>query len=350
MRRTVKRRISPYGIEAQLPFIFQEKRSFLDINRRPHNNLGPKHTPTLDSLRPPNFEYVQKPTTDGSGLLADIGYAFRWVSAYRRFWVACESKARSNQAEKEEVLKRLRWTKRTDLAIYAMSAGLGGVPDMTRREFQLCTRTHHHWWRRPLGLQLRDLRSILKGYDTYKAEFWSNAHHAERSPSPLRNLYRSNVMRSCVTPRGRRLFLPFILAQYAKAFSFSWPWTYVAYQYVFSHGQGQRYYEILADTVLILREGGFKKLSAEDVADYCLRSGSPNFLEYVREAVEMDANPVTESMRKFMVPILEEHARALLECDWQRIPLHLRWKVEEHVAEDGPKSPECMIRQVWSGP
>ncbi|KAL6245826.1 hypothetical protein RBB50_006979 [Rhinocladiella similis] len=231
-----------------------------------------------------------------------------------------------------------------------MCAGVPGVPDITRREFQLCVRTHHHWWRRPLVMQLRDLRSILKSYDTYKAEFWTNAHDARRSLSPLRNLYRSDVMRSCVTPRGRRLLLPFSLVKYIKVFSFSNSWTMAALQVVSTHGQRQRHYEILADTILILREGGFKKLSAEDIADYCLRSGSLNFLEYIREAVEMDANPVTESMRKFMVPILEEHARALLDCDWQRIPYGLRWKVEESVAEIGPKSPEYLAKIPYHDP
>lgn len=344
--RPVKRRVASNAIEESIPFIFQEKRSFLNINLRPQN-LGPKHTPTLDSLRPPNFEYVQRPT---GGLLANLGYLLRWVNAYRRFWIACESKAQSNKAERGQVWKRLSLESRRHTAIVAMCAGVPGVPDITRREFQLCVRTHHHWWRRPLVMQLRDLRSILKSYDTYKAEFWTNAHDARRSLSPLRNLYRSDVMRSCVTPRGRRLLLPFSLVKYIKVFSFSNSWTMAALQVVSTHGQRQRHYEILADTILILREGGFKKLSAEDIADYCLRSGSLNFLEYIREAVEMDANPVTESMRKFMVPILEEHARALLDCDWQRIPYGLRWKVEESVAEIGPKSPECMLRHVWTGP
>ncbi|KIW11313.1 hypothetical protein PV08_10613 [Exophiala spinifera] len=345
--RPAKRSPGQKSIEALNPFLFRDKRAFLNINLRPHN-LGTQHTPTLDSLRPPNFEYVQRPP---GGLLATFGYFFRWLNAYRRFWVACELKARSNQAERQKVWKRLNLKRRRDIAIVSMSAGLSGVPDITRREFQLCMRTHHHWWRRPLGMQLRDLRSILKSYDTYKAEFWSEAHDAltpsGRSLSLLHNLYRSDVMRSCVTPRGRRLFFPCVLTKYIKAYSFSTYWTAAAFLAVSARGMQLRNYEILTDTILILREGGFKRLSAEDIADYCLRSGSPNFLEYIREAVEMDANPVTESMRKFMVPVLEEHARALLDCDWQRIPYNLRWKIEEHVAEEGHKSPESMLYRVW---
>lgn len=123
-------------------------------------------------------------------------------------------------------------------------------------------------------------------------------------------------------------------------------WTGSVYNDImFSGGHGERQFEILADTILILREGGFSKLSAEDIADYCLRSGSFIFFGFVREAVTQKNNPVTEAMRRVVVPRLEQHARRMVECDWQRLPLHLRFMQEQLVRSSDPKAAESWVYQ-----
>ncbi|KAK5023675.1 hypothetical protein LTS07_009183 [Exophiala sideris] len=86
--------------------------------------------------------------------------------------------------------------------------------------------------------------------------------------------------------------------------------------------------EILADTALIMREGGFSKLRTEDIVDYCIRSGSVTFYKWAREAVENGVSPANAVTRKGMVDILEQHAKKMLDCDWPRLPPHSLWKQE----------------------
>jgi hypothetical protein len=100
----------------------------------------------------------------------------------------------------------------------------------------------------------------------------------------------------------------------------------LAWRTIYWRGLAIRHVEILADTVLILREGGFNKLSTEDVVDYCIRSGSLSFLKFARN-VKRGESPTTAAMRRTMVPILEQHAKKMVDCDWPRLrPSFWAWQ------------------------
>lgn len=43
------------------------------------------------------------------------------------------------------------------------------------------------------------------------------------------------------------------------------------------------YRSIITDTVLIMREGGFNKLSAEDIYEFCVKCASLSFIEYAQQ-------------------------------------------------------------------
>jgi hypothetical protein len=93
----------------------------------------------------------------------------------------------------------------------------------------------------------------------------------------------------------------------------------------------QRHLENLADTVLIVREGGFNKLSADDIREYSMRCGSLLFADMARNAREKQASPTSEAMRRRMAGALEHHTRLLLDFDWTRLAPEHAWRREEGV-------------------
>lgn len=103
-----------------------------------------------------------------------------------------------------------------------------------------------------------------------------------------------------------------------------------------------RHSEILADTVLILREGGFGKLGAEDICEYAMNCGSTRFWAEAKIALKNGVHPANEAMRKQMVPILEQHAKRMLDVDWTRLDPGYWWLQERHVRSGGdPSAPDA---------
>lgn len=115
------------------------------------------------------------------------------------------------------------------------------------------------------------------------------------------------------------------------------------------HGLGlakaskQRHLEILADTILIMREGGFDELTAQDIYEYCINCGSRNLLSQAERALEADSSPVNEEMKKQMVPVLEAHARKMLDVDWRRLAPEHAWRLEQVSRLFDTKAPESWV-------
>lgn len=107
------------------------------------------------------------------------------------------------------------------------------------------------------------------------------------------------------------------------------PWkTFITNMTWGSRRMSTRYNQILCDTILIMREGGFANLSAEDIYEYCLFCASPNFLRIAKQALANGVNPANEAMRKTMVPILDRNAKELLDVDWTRLAPRNAWPLE----------------------
>jgi hypothetical protein len=87
---------------------------------------------------------------------------------------------------------------------------------------------------------------------------------------------------------------------------------------LFGHRSASKNYheEILEDTALIMREGGFGKLDARDLADYCMRFGDIDFVrKWAREAVEKNELPASFIMVKDLAPTRDAYAKHLLVPD-----------------------------------
>ena len=73
-----------------------------------------------------------------------------------------------------------------------------------------------------------------------------------------------------------------------------------------------RHFRIVLDTILIMREGGFGKLSADEIVDYCLFVGHGPFIKFAEL-------PPTEAMRTQMAASLDAYATRLLDHDFTRL-------------------------------
>ncbi len=103
----------------------------------------------------------------------------------------------------------------------------------------------------------------------------------------------------------------------------------------------QRHLENLADTVLIMREGGFGKLSAEDIREYSMRCGSMVFAGVAREALAKNVPPISEATRRKVVGALEHHTKLLLsDFDWTTLAPEHAWRREETARMFEIRSPE----------
>ncbi len=100
---------------------------------------------------------------------------------------------------------------------------------------------------------------------------------------------------------------------------------------------------LVADTFLIMREGGFKRLSADDIYEYCVQTASPTFLRLAKQHLDAGTNPVNEMMKRTMVPVLEERARRILSVDFTRVsPSNV------HLLEPWSRIPDYDIDSPWA--
>ncbi|OCT49393.1 hypothetical protein CLCR_04912 [Cladophialophora carrionii] len=85
--------------------------------------------------------------------------------------------------------------------------------------------------------------------------------------------------------------------------------------------------EVLCDTILIRREGGFDKLSPREVFDWSLKYGLRTLTEYMddlqREGVPID--PDSPELKKLLLPVVEAEAEYILAVDWERLDPQNHW-------------------------
>ncbi|KIW64913.1 hypothetical protein PV04_07217 [Phialophora macrospora] len=85
--------------------------------------------------------------------------------------------------------------------------------------------------------------------------------------------------------------------------------------------------EVLCDTILIRREGGFDKLSPREVFQWSLKYGLRTLTEYMddlqREGVPID--PDSPQLKELLLPIVEAEADYILSVDWRRLKPENHW-------------------------
>ncbi|EHY58501.1 hypothetical protein ABEF92_007780 [Exophiala dermatitidis] len=374
-------------LEEIRPEIFSPEPKYRDINLRP----GTSSTPSdLSDLRPPAFDNVEYPEPGADGnisILQRLQYYKKLGGAHYRFYKAGLVQVWQNNKERRKVLKRLgpTWGKPSMLHICAMLGREwepkdGSPPKLTRKEYQLCLHTSRDMHRlgpfaivliifgewTPLVMPLAFIPEVChRPKDRIKlAERWckrveyfgsrfDDKDNGTKQTAPETDEKTSIPTKSELpVPLHRRLLWGYA----ADATFLVKPARFVPLglsAFLTRHGRAliPRHHEILADTVLIMREGGFGKLTAEDIADYCMKCASPHFYDHAKLALKDGVHPATESMRKHMAPILEKHARRMLDVDWTRLNPSHWWVQECHVRLGGdPDAPDAWVRPLLKSP
>ncbi|KAK5230141.1 hypothetical protein LTR72_001676 [Exophiala xenobiotica] len=86
--------------------------------------------------------------------------------------------------------------------------------------------------------------------------------------------------------------------------------------------------EVLCDTILIRREGGFDKLPPREVFQWSLKYGLRTLTEYMddlkRQGKPLD--PDSAELKKVLLPVVEAEADYILNVDWRRLKPEDQWR------------------------
>ena len=99
------------------------------------------------------------------------------------------------------------------------------------------------------------------------------------------------------------------------------------YWHAILQGRLERYFtRIFCETVLIRREGGFAKLTSQDIYEYALNYGSFTLLMIMkREIAKGNYDFINEELKESLVPVLEAEADVMLDDDFTRLHPKQHW-------------------------
>ena len=319
-----------------------------------------KPTPNQDlsSTRPAELEAVEAPAQgeDGSVPIANRAkYLFRLGKSYVNFYKTGLKNIWYNRKEYNKIKARLGPHHPTHAALYGgqviyrnengNQVEIGRVPEITRREYQLYLRTKHDLRKLiPFGLVFaicgeftplvilalgssivpftcripqqvqHDRRWFMKRLEDNTLERVLTTEEqttAKIMPLDSPDLINSVAFLHGVSPFAR---LPPIIG---KVLFHSW-----IYPRLRLRGS-----EILADTALIRREGGFSVLEPIEVFEYANKFFCPQLIFAsqlsLKRSNTIDWPPETASS---LGKLLEVHASLMLAQDWERIPEEDRYQ------------------------
>ncbi|KIW89289.1 uncharacterized protein Z519_10142 [Cladophialophora bantiana CBS 173.52] len=342
-------------LEQLYPAFFTETPIYPNVLRiKSLTSSGSAGPHDLSSLRPPPLPFVPPPQAKKNGritLLQRLRYRWRRAAALNKFYKQGIAQIWGNEKECTLLRKRLA-AAGVSPALAAIYGGSNltvqgqsiSIPQISRREFQLLLRHGSDFARLP-GFALvfwlfrswtpiiaarvpstcerpsdrsRQLKALCNRYEFFahsrndKLENVTDNSHLTitEQGKELHTLSRRRVLRwhYVVVDEPLCKLIPWI----------PYAWTESAARF-FDRRCRDHYRSVLADTVLIMREGGFNTLSADDIYEYCVRCASPTFINYAKQALQNGANPASEAMRKAMVPVLEARAKRMLAIDWTRL-------------------------------
>jgi hypothetical protein len=312
----------------------------------------------LSFLRPPPYHHVEQIVHDDRVSWSE--WWKHWRASFNgdvNFYASGLARLRQNHAACLTLEQGHAWRNGDDIDLAVFYEGEPvdrnrkplNYPYIDRRIFQLFVRTSRDWHygtKSPVLLALAARIPFLRRFVTVPLICESPSDRRRRLDEVLRkyNAYRradfklvakfldirSNLRTDAgvaeqhdIYRKRQRLWVQF--AFYAHTNSLG------------RHSDGEMYHQgkILADQILIMRQGGFNKLTPEDIYDFCISCGSPVFLEHVHTDWGVDF-PINEAMKKALVPVLEAHAKKLLDMDFPRMKTVFLYFAESSMRIWGP--------------
>ncbi|OAL34883.1 hypothetical protein AYO20_05844 [Fonsecaea nubica] len=352
--RPPRGRLTPKSwLEELYPGFFTETPTYPDVLRLKPLVPDAPSARSLSSLRPPPLPFVPAPQLNKNGritLLQRLRYRRAKAVALNKFYKQGIAQIWDNHKEYANLCKRLPPECPPDVVALYGGSNLKldnnhiQVPQISRREFQLLLHHGSDYARLPgftLALwlfrswasfiapripstcerpedRIRQLKALCKRYDF----FVRNRNDKLDDVTDDSKMSVTEQLKELDTISRRRLLRwHYVVVDDPLCKLIPWvpfAWTESAARF-FGRRFGDHYRSVTADTVLIMREGGFNTLSADDIYDYCVRCASPTFISYAKQALQEGLNPANEAMRKAMVPVLEARAKRMLAIDWTRL-------------------------------
>ncbi|KAJ9611232.1 hypothetical protein H2200_004415 [Cladophialophora chaetospira] len=371
-RRPPGRASSTSWFEERSPGNFTDRSLNPDVLRIRSPSTAPATPPDLELLRPPPLPFVVPPDAAigrQAPLLKRVRHWWEKIVAEKVFYERALDRYREHLHEYRKLYRLLPWGHRQQVdlaAIYGGSPVLAYVvfddmyfgeprhvtfPKITRREFQLLLRLRgvYIWWLAgPWALLVASRIPLVRDLIP---SIICPPHERHRRLVALQRRFqwwrdsRSNEMEILAANSG------VTHSERSEAVSLLWRSHFMHWHYVISDtpylsryvplswwkglpGRSlppflrNKYSRSIADTVLIMREGGFSKLSAEDIYDYCVYSASPTFLLHAKKCLDADISPSNAAMKKALVPVLDAAAKKMLAFDWTRCHAARIWAIE----------------------
>ncbi|KIY03038.1 uncharacterized protein Z520_01504 [Fonsecaea multimorphosa CBS 102226] len=364
-KRPQRRSTSKSWLEDLSPRFFTDTPIYPDVLRiKPLTSNGAPPQ-DLSSLRPPPLPFIPPPQSNRNGritLLQRLRYWWRRAAVMRKFYKQRIAQTRQNRKECALLSKRLprMFVEHPDrAAIYGGSTFTVNdksfpIPRISRREFQLLVQYGYDNWGFALAVRAlptsekpeedrnRQLKALCNRYDW----FARNRNDKLDNVTDNSNLSHTAQAEEVFTLLQRRLLRwHYVVVDDALCKLIPWvPFAWTVYAARFFDRWCADYYRIItADTVLIMRQGGFNTLSADDIYDYCVKCASPTFISYAKQALQDGVNPANEAMRKAMIPVLDARAKRMLSIDWTRLKPHALGRIEPFSRVKDLKQPDS----VW---
>lgn len=342
------------------PDLYTKESEHMPINLKPLpklENSVPEQDITLASTRPPAFTTVKRQPTDST-----FSYLRALGKAYFTFYKTGLKNLWANRKEMKALQLRI------DPFTVDAAARYGGsmytnkqgnavtIPHISRRDFQLFYRTKADLRKMiPFGLLLlvcgefTPIALLVLGRRAVPKVSYLPFQQREEMDDTVKRFknWRTEMTKltavSAVdsprhpfdyTPKGGRLEHPwrrdFLFAYLVGQSNFRRPpltisrsayWRYALMPRL------QRYWDnIFCDTILIQRQGGFKAMSPQDIYEYARNYGSLTLMAIMEKHVgRKDYDFINESLKKKLVPILEQEAAIMLDDDFTRLPPSLHY-------------------------
>jgi len=296
-------------------------------------------------------EALKKEDYDGSIPIGDRAkYLFRLGKSYLAFYKTGLKNIWNNYKQLRVIKQRIGSRQLEDAVKYGGQTAENGTPApiISRNEYQLYLRTRHDLWKlvpfslvfaicgefTPLVIlavgsaavpytcripkqEQKDFLRPVRVDEIYKAE--QEKLNAPREPTSQPQA--SDLEWKQAFLEAHRLHVnPF--ARPLPGLGKAWHSLYVR-----SRLQ-QHCEEVLCDTILIRREGGFEKLSPREVFQWSFKYGLRLLKEHLddlqREGAPVD--PDSPQLKKMLLPVIEAEADWMLDVDWQRIKPADHWR------------------------
>ncbi|EXJ56454.1 hypothetical protein A1O7_06798 [Cladophialophora yegresii CBS 114405] len=325
------------------------------ISERDLASTRPAKLETPTPLKQENYNDGQIPVGDRARWFFSLGksYLAFYKTGFKNVW--------HNYKELRKIRAKVGNRTLEDVVKYGTSgsgAASGSVPVLTRKDYQLALRTRHDVGKLvPFSIVFAIcgeftplvILAIGSAAVPYTCRIPKQEQGDFLRPVKIRPKYAAQVDRilgaateesqqsqsgvgGVQNPNGSNIQWKqeFVQAYRLHVNPFSYPLPVLGrwWHRVYSRPRLRRHCdEVLCDTILVRREGGFARLSPREVFEWSLKYGLRTLTEYLddlhREGVPID--PDSAELKKLLLPVVEAEAEYILAVDWERLSPQNHW-------------------------